>query len=126
MTREINLYNPALAPRVELFSGQVMLFGLAGVLGVCLVAWMASDYRAGRAAQREAAQAAQLAQVQGEVARLTSQAAQRSSDPAVRDALARVEALLTQRSQVLATLDSGVLGDTGVSPNTFGRSPVRR
>ena len=113
MTREINLYNPALAPKVELFSGRAVLGALAGVLGVCLAAWMAVGIQAARAAQRETAQAAQLSQLQAEVTRLAQQAAKRRPDPAVQDELTRIDALLTERNQVLATLDSGALGDTG-------------
>jgi len=113
VTLEINLYNPALAPKVELFSGRAVLLALAGVLAASLLAWGAALMQAAHAAQRESAQAAQLAQAQTEVTRLARQAAQHRPDAAVREELVRIEALLAARNQVLATLDSGVLGDTG-------------
>ena len=113
MIREINLYNPALAPKVELFSGAAVLFALAGVLTLSLLAWTGAGMQAAGAALRESAQATQLAQAQAEVTRLAQQAAQRKPDAAVREDLARIDALLAARNQVMATLDSGALGDTG-------------
>lgn len=127
MTREINLYNPALAPKVELFSGRALLGALAAVLGLSLAAWLAVGIQAARAARHENAQAAQLAQLQAEVTRLAQQSAKRKPDPALQDEVARSEALLAERNQVLATLDSGTLGDTaGVSEyfRAFARRTV--
>jgi cell division protein FtsB len=127
VTREINLYNPALAPKVEIFSGRAVVGALAAVLGLSLAAWVGIGIQAARAAQRENAQAAQLAQLQAEVTRLAQQSAMRRPDPAVQDELARSETLLAERNQVLATLDSGALGDTaGVSEyfRAFARQTV--
>lgn len=113
MNQEINLYNPALAPKVELFSGRAALLCLAGVLVASLAAWALAGMQAARGTILEAVQAVQLAQTQAEVTRLAQEAARRKPDAAVREELAQVEALLAARTQVLQTLDSGALGDTG-------------
>jgi hypothetical protein len=113
MNQQVNLYNPALAPTVEWFTGRSTLLALGGVLAAALAAWTVATAQTARLHAREAALAAQLTQAQGEVTRLAQQAARRKPDPAVERELADLEALLAARNQVLATLDSGALGDTG-------------
>lgn len=113
ISQQVNLYNPALAPKSEWFTGRLALLALAGVLAAALAAWALAAVQSARLHARDAALAAQLAQVQGEVTRLAQQAARRRPDAAVERELADLEALLAARNQVLATLDSGALGDTG-------------
>jgi hypothetical protein len=128
MNQQVNLYNPALAPKVEWFTGRSTLLALAGVLGVALAAWAMAGAQAARLHAREAALAAQLTQAQGEVARLAQQAARRKPDAAVERELTDLEALLAARNQILAILDSGALGDTdGVSEyfRAFARQTVQ-
>jgi hypothetical protein len=116
MPQQINLYNPALVPRSDVFGGRALLRALGGVLGVSLLAWAVAEFDAQRVAAREAAQASQLATVQVEVARMAREVAARKPDPALQRELADLEALLDVRNQVMGTLGSGVLGDThGVS-----------
>jgi hypothetical protein len=113
MNQQVNLYNPALAPKVEWFTGRTALLALAGVLAAALAAWVVAGAHSVRLAARETVLAGRLAQAQGEVTRLAQQAASRRPDPAVERELADLEALLAARNQVLSTLDSGALGDTG-------------
>lgn len=116
MSQQINLYNPALAPKVDLVSGQSVLLGLACVLGLSLLAWGLAAFEAGRVSAQERVQGVRLAGLQAEVARLAQEVAARKPDPALQRELSDLDALLAARSQVMATLGSGSLGDTrGVS-----------
>jgi hypothetical protein len=116
MSRQINLYNPALEPRVELFSGRSVLLALLGVLAVSLLISAAVALDARRLAAAEARRAAELAALQSEVTGLAQQVAARRPSPLLQQELASLEAVGAARNAVMATLDSGALGDTrGVS-----------
>jgi Tfp pilus assembly protein PilN len=116
MSQQINLYNPALAPKVELLSGSRMLVALAAVVAVCLLAWGVAAGDAARLARQERVQAARLAQLQGEVTSMTQQVAARKPSAELQAELDHLAALLGARHEVMALLESGSLGDTrGVS-----------
>jgi hypothetical protein len=124
MSQQINLYNPALAPKVDLLAGRSVLIGLGGVLALALFAWALAAVLGRGSAAREQEQSAKLAGVQAEVARLAQQVAARKPDPALQQELANLEALLAARNEVMAMLGGGALGDTkGVSEyfRAFGR-----
>jgi hypothetical protein len=116
VSQQINLYNPALAPKVQLLSGQRLVLGLAAVLAVCLLISAAVGMDAARLTRAERAQAAHLAQLQSEVTALTQQVAGRKPSGELQAELQKLEALLAARHEVMALLASGSLGDTrGVS-----------
>ena len=116
MPQQINLYNPALAPQVDLFGARPLLLALGCVLAVSLCAWALAALDAQRIAAKETEQAARLTALQAEVMRMAQELAARRPDPALQRELADLEALLDARNQVMATLGSGALGDTrGVS-----------
>jgi hypothetical protein len=116
MSQQINLYNPALEPKVELLNGSRMLLALAAVVAVCLLAWGVAAGDAARLAKQERTQAARLVQLQGEVTSLTQQLAVRKPSAQLQADLDALAALLGARQEVLALLESGHLGDTrGVS-----------
>jgi hypothetical protein len=124
MSQQINLYNPALAPKVDLFAGSSVLIGLAGVLALALFAWALASVLAHGSVAREQEQSAKLAGVQAEVARLAQQVAARKPDPVLQQELVNLDALLLARNEVMAMLGGGALGDTrGVSEyfRAFGR-----
>ena len=50
MPQQINLYNPALVPRSDVFGGRALLRALGGVLGVSLLAWAVAEFDAQRVA----------------------------------------------------------------------------
>ncbi len=127
MTQQINLYNPALAPKVELLSGHFVLLAVAGVLVLALTASMLATFDASRTAEREAVQAARLTQLQGEVTHLAQELAARKPDPRLQEELGNLEALLAAHREVIALIDGGALGDTrGVSEyfRAFARASV--
>jgi hypothetical protein len=116
VSQQINLYNPALAPKVQLLSGQRLVLGLAAVLAVCLLISAAVGMDAARLTRAERAQAAHLAQLQSEVTALTQQVAGRKPSGELQAELQKLEALLAARHEVMALLASGSLGDTrGIS-----------
>jgi hypothetical protein len=110
VSQQINLYNPALAPKVQLLSGRRLVLGLVAALAACLVIWGAAGTNAARMAGAERAQAARLAQLQAEVTALTQQVAGRAQRRAAGETAAG--ALLAARHEVMALLAGGSLGDT--------------
>jgi len=116
MTQQINLYNPALEPKVQILSGRRMVIALAAVGVICGLLWGLAGMDAARLVRAERAQAAQLTQLQAEMTALTQQVAERKPSTQLQEDLRTLEALLSARNEVMATLASGRLGDTrGVS-----------
>jgi hypothetical protein len=116
MSQQINLYNPALAPKVQLLTGHRLVIALAAAIAGCLMVWGAVGVDAARLARAERVQAAQLAQRQAEVTSMTQQVAVRKPSAQLQADLKNLEALLSARNEVMALLASGRLGDTrGVS-----------
>jgi hypothetical protein len=116
MSQQINLYNQALLPKVDVFSGRMVLLALAGIflLGLLSYAWSAWD--ATRLAHEEKLQEAQLVVLQADMTRLGTEVGARKPGPQLTAELESLDALLAGRNEVIAVLKSGVLGDTrGVS-----------
>jgi hypothetical protein len=116
VSQQINLYNPALAPKVQVLSGRRLVLALAAAIAGCLLVWGVAGMDAARLARAERVQAAQLAQLQAEMTSLTQQVAARKPSAQLQGELQNLEALLSARNEVMALLASGRLGDTrGVS-----------
>ena len=116
MSQQINLYNPALEPKVEVLSGLRMMIALGAVSAICGLLWALAGMDATRLARAERDQSAQLARLQAEMTALTNRSPGASRTPQLQDDLHNLEALLDARNEVMATLASGRLGDTrGVS-----------
>jgi hypothetical protein len=94
MSQQINLYNPALAPKVQVLSARRLVMGLAAVMVVCLLVWVAAGVDAARLARAERTQAAQLAQLQAEMTALAQQVAARKPSVQLQGDLQNLEALL--------------------------------
>jgi hypothetical protein len=127
MSQQINLYNQALLPKVDIFSGRTVLLALGGIalLSLLLFGWAAWD--ASRLAQEELQGQTQLNALQGEVTRLAAAVAGRKPSAQLAAELESLDALLAGRNEVMAVLKSGVLGDTrGVSEyfRAFARQTV--
>lgn len=116
MSQQINLYNQALLPKVDVFSGRMVLLALAGVFLLTLLTYVWSAWDASRLAHEEQLQEMQLAGLQTDVARLGTEVAGRKPAPQLTAELESLTSLLAGRNEVIAVLKSGVLGDTqGVS-----------
>ena len=116
MSQQINLYNQALLPKVDVFSGRMVLLASVGilVLSVLLYAW--SAWNAGRLASEDQSQAQRLGTLQSDITRLAQEVGARKPSPQLNAELESMEALLAGRNEVMAVLRSGALGDTkGVS-----------
>jgi hypothetical protein len=127
MSQEINLLNPALAPKVELFQGRTMLVGLGAVVMLCVLASLLVGADAARLARLEREQAGRLTQLNNDVTRLGQEVAARKPSAKLQEEMAALDALLAARNEVMAIIRSGALGDTrGVSDyfRAFGRQSV--
>ena len=127
MSQQINLYNQALLPKVDVFSGRTVLLALGGIALLSLLIYGWAGWDASHLAQEEQQGQAQLNTLQGEVTRLAREVAGRRPSSQLTAELESLDALLAGRNEVMAVLNSGVLGDTkGVSEyfRAFARQTV--
>lgn len=112
MTRQINLYNPALRIKRQALTARRLLGGL-GVM-VLLVAGYASVLRwqSAQLSNESKAVAATLQQRQEELARVSGELGQRRVSKPVEAQLAKAESMLKGREQVSKALESGALGSS--------------
>lgn len=127
MTQQINLYNPALLPQVDSFSGRVVLVGLGAIvlLSILAYAWLAWD--TGRLAGQLQRQQGELGALQSDITRLAQESARHKPSPQLTAELQSIEGLLAGRNEVMTVLKGGSLGDTkGVSEyfRAFAREKV--
>lgn len=116
MSQQINLFNLALAPRVEHATGRRCLLAMLAVALLTGAIAFAAQYAGARAERLAAQQQAQLAAVHAEAARLTREAGERKPDPEVFAELQSLQAMIEGRKQLMAMTEHGGLGDTeGVS-----------
>jgi hypothetical protein len=116
VTQQVNLYNPALVPKADLFSGRMVLLDLAAVLLLSLVGVAWSSLRAANTAQEEQQVEERLAALRTGITNLSQQVAAHRASAQLSVELASLDALLAGRNEVIQVLHSGVLGDTkGVS-----------
>ena len=127
MSQQVNLYNPALLPKADIFSGRVVLLSLLALVGFALLGFAWSGWRASALTQEAQAGEVQLASLRNEIAGLSQQVAARKPTPKLAAELASMDALLSGRNEVIEVLRSGALGDTkGVSEyfRAFGRQTL--
>jgi hypothetical protein len=112
VSRNINLFNPALKPQRDWLSAR----NLAAAAALLLLALGAFALLAGQSVDRllrEAQQTdAQLKEQQSQQAAITKQLAERQPNAAIAADLAHAEALLKARKEVLDTLQNGAIGKT--------------
>lgn len=127
MTQQINLYDPALLPQVDAFSGRVVLLALGGILLLSLLAYGWSAWDAARLAGEQQRQQGELSTLQSDITRLAQESAGRKPSPQLTAELESIDALLAGRNEVMTVLKGGSLGDTkGVSEyfRAFARETV--
>jgi len=114
--QQINLYNPALLPTADLFSGRMVLLGLGGLLLVSLIGVAWSSLEAANTAREEQRVEERLTALRNEVTSLSQQITVHRPSAQLSAELADLDALLAGRNEVVQVLHSGALGDTkGVS-----------
>jgi hypothetical protein len=127
VSQQVNLYNPALLPKTDLFSGSIVMLSLVALLGVTLLAFAWSNWRAYTLTQEAQAGDGELAGLRNDLTALSAQVAAHKPTGKLAAELVSMEALLAGRNEVIAVLRSGALGDTkGVSEyfRAFGRQSV--
>jgi hypothetical protein len=118
MSQQINLFNPALLPKSELFSARNVAIG-AGVslLLVIVGALVGNMLLKGKQQQNDAAQA-ELASVQERVTALAQQASGQKPSAAIQSELDRAQSLIAARQNALSVL--GALNVNNSSAGGFG------
>ena len=116
MSQQINLYNPALLPKPDVFSGRMILLVLSALCITLLLAYGVTASLASRASAHEQLSSGRLAQLQSEITRLSQEVSGRKPSPQLTAEIDSLDALLVARNEVIGVLKSGALGDTkGVS-----------
>ena len=113
MSQQINLYNGALAPKVERVSARFTLCAMLACAVCALVAALLAQIESGRVTRLALSQAAQLAAAQDDATRMAREAAARTPDSGVIAELESLQALVDGRRQVLVRLQHGDLADSG-------------
>jgi hypothetical protein len=110
--QQINLYNPALEARRSAlsFKGAVAGWVAIAVLVIAVAAYQTIRVRSVEQQERELAP--QLAAAQAEALRLGSAMGSRRHDSRITEEIARLEAEVKGRQEVMQVLGSGGLGDT--------------
>lgn len=116
MRQQINLFNPALAPKTQRWPARVIV----GIWAVCaataIVLYGGAAYVTAHAADEEARQAKAVAALQAEVVQVSQQVGARKPDAALVQRQERVQSQLGARRQALARIDQrGPESDPGVS-----------
>ncbi len=127
MSQQVNLYNPALLPKPDFFTGKPILISLSALCITLVLAYAWAAWLASRAVAREQLSSSRLAQTQADITRLTQEVSGRKPSPQLTTELESIESLLAGRNEVISVLKSGALGDTkGVSEyfRAFARQSV--
>jgi Tfp pilus assembly protein PilN len=112
MAQQINLYNPIFLQQKKHFSAVTMLQAL-GLLVAGIVVFYGYAIYETRALTRVAEDSRRQLQTQSEqVAKLTREFSPQGRSKALQDELARAEAQLKQREDLIAMLGTGALGNT--------------
>jgi len=111
LSQQINLYNPAFAPKRDYSS----LSGLATIWGVAvlvvIVAMLTTVVRTSNVRHNLVRESQLRDAAQTEMTRLTSQLAARKSDPGLAAQVIRLNDAIASREQVMNTLSAGTIGD---------------
>jgi hypothetical protein len=110
--QQINLYNPAFEAQRSLLSFRGVLTGWIIVLVLVATITSFQALRLRSIEQQEAELARQVVAAQAETQRLAKAMAVRSRDPKINEQVARLEAEVRARQEVMDVLGSGGLGDT--------------
>lgn len=112
MPQQINLYNPAFeAQRAVLsFKGAVAGWGVVAALVVVVAGYQMISLRSMEQQERELAQ--KVVTAQADAQRLGGEVSSRRHDPRIADEVARLEAEVRGRQEIMAVLGAGALGDT--------------
>ena len=112
MTQQINLFNPALKEKQSPLVFKTAVLGWAGVAVMVALAAAWIGWGNGSLEKQEGEVATRLEAAREDLKKLGAQAAARQHDPQVAPELARLEAQVRDRHEVMDYLKAGELGDT--------------
>lgn len=112
MPQQINLYNPAFEARQAPLSFTGAVAGWALVALIAVGAAVFADFRVRSLEQNQRELDRQVAAAQTQLQRLGSEMAARGHDPRIAEEVARLEAEINSRQEVMDVLRAGSLGDT--------------
>ncbi len=112
MTRQINLFNPALRAKREWLTGKSLLNGIGVMIVLLGLYGGAVRWENHKLTEEANGIGAELARQQEELARLNEEIAQRKVSSETQAALQRAEAALQGRERVREALGSGTLGSS--------------
>lgn len=112
MSQQINLYNPAFEHKRDLLSlsGAATAWGLAAA--VVIVVMLAMTMRTSGLETDLARASSERDAALSEMNRLSAQLAARKADAGLAAEVARLESAVSTRTEVMSTLQAGVIGDT--------------
>lgn len=105
MRQQINLFNPALAPKTQRWPARVIVYVWSVCAALAIVLYGGAAYVTAHAADDEARQAKAVATLQAEVMQLSQQVAARKPDATLVQRQDRVQGQLAARRQALARID---------------------
>ena len=112
MTRQINLFNPALRLKREWLTGKSLMSGIGAMVVVLGLYGGVVRWQNQQLSEASGRLGAELGQMQEELTRLNQELAQRKVSSETEAALGRAEAALLGRERVRAALESGALGSS--------------
>jgi len=116
VSQQVNLYNPALLPKPDVFSARVVLACLAASLALAVVLSASATWNATQLAEADRVSELHLTQTRDDITRMTQDLTARKPNSELTAELESLDALYAGRSEVIEVLKSGSLGDTnGVS-----------
>ena len=111
MSQQINLYNPIFLKKKKYFSAYTMLQGLGLILAGALAFYAYAAYQVNGLKAQSAETDRQLADVQNRVTKLQQLLKPAQHNQQLQNEIARIEAQLQSREQVVGILQDGSIGN---------------
>jgi MSHA biogenesis protein MshI len=112
MSQEINLLDPVLRPKPELFTLLHVMQAMAVVLALVVLSGAWSEWRLATARRQSAAVEAELYSAQTRLAELATARARHLPSPEIEQKIREKTRLLADKTEVLRLLESGAIGKT--------------
>lgn len=112
MSQQINLYNPALERKRDPLSLQGLTVAWSSAIALVVIAAAVGGFRVSALQAELEKESAARSRAQAEMSRLSAQFAARSRDAALAAEMARLEAEVAGRTEVMQTLRGGIIGNT--------------
>jgi hypothetical protein len=115
MSQQINLFNPALLPKRELFSARNVAIGAGASLFLIIAGALAGNLLLHRHQQEHDVAQAELTTIQERVTALAQQASSQKPSPAIQSELERTQSVIAARQSALAVLGAISTSNNGAA-----------